>query len=125
MGSLSHIGAMKSANPESGAYHKRGSQDSDIVEYVNFYEIDDNTVKTVRKAQKAKPRTPLPLPFPQLPWSLSSFEPDVLNELLPSAPCLKNVEKDVGTEMVTLPVPTLQFVAEPPKDVPKPQIKRE
>jgi hypothetical protein len=125
MGSLSHIGAMKSANPESGAYHKCGSVDSDIVEYVNRYEIDDNRVKTVRRTQKAKPRTPLPPPFPQSPWSLPSLEPDVINEPLPSAPLLKNVEKDVGTEMVTITVPTLQFVAEPPKTVPKPQIKRE
>jgi hypothetical protein len=36
-GSLSHIGIMKSANPESGAYHKCGSVDSDIVAYVNCY----------------------------------------------------------------------------------------
>jgi hypothetical protein len=112
-GSMSHIGAMKSANPESGAYHKCGSVDSDIVEYVNCNEIDDNRVKAVRRTQKAKPRIPLPLPFPQSPWSLPSLEPDVINEPLPSAPLLKNVEKDVGTEMVTITVPTLQFVAEP------------
>jgi hypothetical protein len=34
-GSLSHVGAMKSANPDSGAYNKYGSVDSDIVNYVN------------------------------------------------------------------------------------------
>jgi hypothetical protein len=45
-GSLSHIGVIKSANPESGAYHKCGSVDSDIVAYVNRYEIDNNRVKT-------------------------------------------------------------------------------
>jgi hypothetical protein len=116
-GSLSHIGAMKSSNPESGAYHKCGSVDSDIVDYVNRYKIDDNRVKTFWRTQKAKPRTPLPLPLPQSPWSLPSFEPDIINEPLPSAPLLKNVE-DVGTEMVTITVPTLQFVAEPPKTVP-------
>jgi hypothetical protein len=95
-GSLSYIGAMKSANPDSGAYHRCVSVDSDIVDYVNRYEVDDdNRVKTVRRAQKAKPRTPLPPPLPQSPWSLPSFEPDVINEPLPSAPLLKNVEKDM------------------------------
>jgi hypothetical protein len=34
-GSLAHIGAMMSANPESSAYQKCGSVDSDIVTYVN------------------------------------------------------------------------------------------
>jgi hypothetical protein len=64
MGSLAHIDAMVSANPESGAYQKCGSVDSDIVTYVNCYEIDDdNKVKTVRRAQRAT-RTPRPLPIP-------------------------------------------------------------
>jgi hypothetical protein len=36
---------MKSANPESGAYHKYGTVDSDIVTYVNRYEIDNSKVK--------------------------------------------------------------------------------
>jgi hypothetical protein len=50
-GSLAHNGAIVSANPESGAYQECGSVDSDIVTYVNRYEIDDNNkVKTVRKA---------------------------------------------------------------------------
>jgi hypothetical protein len=124
-GSLSHIGAMKSANPESGAYHKCGSVDSDIVEYVNRYEIDDNRVKTVRRTQKAKPRTPLPPPFPQSPWSLPSFEPDTIDKPLPSAPLLKNVEKDMGTEMVIIGVPKLELVAVPPTLVPPPQIRKE
>jgi hypothetical protein len=124
-GSLSHISAIKSANPDSGAYHKCGSVDSDIVDYVNRYEMDDNRVKMVRRTQKAKPRTSLPLPFPESPWSLPSFEPDIINEPLPSAPLLENVEKDVGREMMTITVPTLQFVAEPPKTAPPPQIRRE
>jgi hypothetical protein len=123
-GSLSHIGAIKSVNPESGAYHKCGSVDSDIVTYVNRYEIDDNKVKTVRRAQKAT-CTPLPLPFPNSPWKLPSFEPDVIDGPLPSAPLLKNAEADVGMEMMTISVPTLQYVAEPPKEVAKPQCKRE
>jgi hypothetical protein len=42
-GSLSHIGAMRSANPESGAYQLCGSVDSDIAAYVNNrYEVDDD-----------------------------------------------------------------------------------
>jgi hypothetical protein len=50
-GSMAHIGAMMSANPEYVAYQKCGSVDSDIVTYVNRYEIDDdNKVKTVRRA---------------------------------------------------------------------------
>jgi hypothetical protein len=41
-GSLPHIGAMRSANPESGAYQRCGSVDSDIATYVNNrYEVDD------------------------------------------------------------------------------------
>jgi hypothetical protein len=120
-GSLSHIGAMKSANPDSCAYHRCNSVDSDIVDYVNRYEVDnDNRVKTVRRTQKAKPRTPLPPPFPQSPWSLPS-----LNEPLPSAPLLKNVEKDMGTQMVIMGFPKQELVAVPPTLVPPPQIKKE
>jgi hypothetical protein len=36
-----------------------------------------------------------------------------------------NVEKNMGTEMVTMWVPTLQIVAVPPKLVPPPQITKE
>jgi hypothetical protein len=78
-GSLAHIGAMVSANPESGAYQKCGSVDSDIVTYFNRYEIDeDNKVKTVRRAQKAtRTPCPLPIPFPISPWGRPKFEADV------------------------------------------------
>jgi hypothetical protein len=34
---------------------------------------------------------------------------------------LKSAEAEMGIEMATIPVPTLQYVAEPPKDVVKPQ----
>jgi hypothetical protein len=122
-GSLGHIGVMRSANPESGAYHKCGSVDSDIVTYVNCYEIDDNKVKTVRRAQKAT-RTPLPLPFPNSPWARPSFEADVINGPLPSVHTEKSVEAEMGIEMVTIPIPTLQYVPAPPKDVVKPQCIR-
>jgi hypothetical protein len=124
-GSLSHIGAMKSAKPDSGAYHRCNSVDSDIVDYVNCFEVDDNRVKTVRRTQKVKPRTPLPPPFPQSPWSLPSFEPDTINEPLPSAPLLKNVEKDMGTEMVIMGFPKLELVAVPLTLVPPPGIREE
>jgi hypothetical protein len=63
-GSRSHVSALKSANPESGAYTKYCSVDSDIVDYVNRNEVDKDRMKTVKRTQKARPRTPLPPPFP-------------------------------------------------------------
>jgi hypothetical protein len=123
--SLSHVSALKSPNPISGAYTKYCSVDSDIVDYVNRNEVDQDKMKTVKRTQKARPHTPLPPPFPQFPWRCPGFEPETINKPLPSAPLIKNVEKDVGTEMVTLGFPTLQFVTEPPKIVPPPQIRRE
>jgi hypothetical protein len=127
-GSLAHIGAMVSTNPESGAYQKCGSVDSDSVTYVNRYEIDDdNKVKTVRRAQKATrtPR-PLPIPFPGSPWGRPTFEADVIDGPMPSVHVEKekNAEAEMGIELATIPVPTLQFVAAPPKDVVKPQVVR-
>jgi hypothetical protein len=123
-GSLAHIGAMMSANPESGAYQKCGSVDLDIVTYVNRYEIDDdNKVKTVRRAQKAT-HTPRPLPFPESPWVRPKFEADVFNGPLPSVHTEKGAEAEMGIEMATIPVPTLQYVAAPPKDAVKPQCVR-
>jgi hypothetical protein len=127
-GSLAHIGAMVSAHPESGTYQKCSSVDSDIVTYVNRYEIDDdNKVKTVRRAQKAT-RTPRPLliPFPGSPWGRPTFQADVIDRPLPSvhAEKEKNTEAEMGIELATIPVPTLQFVAAPLKDVVKPQAVR-
>jgi hypothetical protein len=124
-GSLSKVGALKSANPESGAYTKYGCMDSNIVDYVNRYEVDENRVKTVKRTQRARPHTPLPPPFPQSPWRRPGFEPDTIDEPLPSAPLMLNVEKDAGREMVTTGVPTLQLVAVPPKLAPPPQITKE
>jgi hypothetical protein len=125
-GSLSHIGAMISANLESGAYHRCGYVDSDIVTYVNRYEIDhNNKVKTVRRALKAThtPRPlPIPLPFHTLPWGRPKFEADteegVIGGPLPSvhAEKEKGAEADMGIEMATITAPTLSFVAAPPKD---------
>jgi hypothetical protein len=82
-------------------------------------------MNTVKRTRKTRPRTPLPPPFPQSPWRCPGFEPDTINEPLPLAPLMKNVEKDVGTEMVTLAVPTLQLVAVHPKLAPPPQITKE
>jgi hypothetical protein len=84
--------------------------------------VEEDKMRTVKRTQD---RTPLPPSFPQSPWRRPGFNPETINEPLPSAPLMKNVEKDVGTEMVTMGVPTLQFVAEPPKIVPPPQIWRE
>jgi hypothetical protein len=133
-GSLSHIGAMISANPESGAYHKCNSVDSDIVTYVNRYKTDDdNKVKTVRRAQKAMhtPRPlPIPIPFHTLPWGRPKFKADievgVLSEPLPSVNTEKEkgAEADMGIEMATITAPTLSFVVAPPKDVVKPEAVR-
>jgi hypothetical protein len=62
-GSLSHVGALKSANPKSGAYTKYGSVDSDIVDYINRDEVDEDRTRTIKRTKKARPRTPLPPPF--------------------------------------------------------------
>jgi hypothetical protein len=134
-GSLSHIGAMRSANPESGAYHRCDSLDSDIVTYVNRYEMsDDNKVKRVTRKRKAM-QTPSTLPitipsFHTLPWLRPKFKRDVevgvLSVSLPSVHLEKGkgAEADMGIEMATITVPTLSFVAEPPKDVVKPEAVR-
>jgi hypothetical protein len=128
-GSLAHIGAMVSANPESGAYQKCGSLDSDIVTYVNRYEIDDdNKVKTVLRAQRAtRTPCPFPIPVPTSPWGCPKFEADVEVDVIdgprPSvhAEKEKGAEAEMGIEIGTITVPTLSFVAAPPKDVLKPQ----
>jgi hypothetical protein len=48
-GSLSHVGALRSANPKSGAYTKYGSVDSDIVDYVNRDEVDEDRTRTIKR----------------------------------------------------------------------------
>jgi hypothetical protein len=134
-GSLSHIGAMKSANPESGAYHRCDSVDSDIATYVKWYEMNDNNkVKTITRKQKAM-QTPSTLPitspsFNTSPWLRPKFKRDfevgVLSMPLPSVHVekVKGAEADMGIEMATITVPTLSFVVEPPKDVMKPEAVR-
>jgi hypothetical protein len=126
---------MRSANPESGAYHKCDSVDSDIVTYINRYEMnDDNKVKTIRRKRKAM-HTPSTLPitipsFHTSPWGRPKFKADikvgVLSVPLPSIHVEKGkgAEADMGIEMATITAPTLLFVAEPPKDVVKPEAVR-
>jgi hypothetical protein len=64
---MSHIGAMRCANPDSGAYQRCDSVDSDIVTYVNnWYEMgDDHRVKKVFR--KRKTWTPSTLPVETAP----------------------------------------------------------
>jgi hypothetical protein len=97
--------------------------DSNVVNYVNRDEVDEDRTRTIKRTKKARPRTPLPPPFPQ--QRLPGFDPETINEPLPLAPLMRNMERDVGTEMVTMADPTLQFVAEPPKIAPPPQARRE
>jgi hypothetical protein len=135
-GSLSHTGAMRCANPESGAYQRCDSVDSDIVTYVNNrYEMsDDHRVKKVMRKRKAMwtPST-LPITNPVFPPSFGvrpMFEKDaevgILNEPLPSVHVgkEKGVEADMGIEMTTIAAPTLSFVDEPPKVDEKPAAVR-
>jgi hypothetical protein len=127
---------MRCANPESGAYQRCDSVDSDIVTYIkNRYEMsEDNKVKKVIRKRKAM-RTPstLPITNPAFPPSFGvrpRFEKDVevgiLSVPLPSVHVEKEkgVEADMGIEMATIAAPTLSFVDEPPKDVEKPAAVR-
>jgi hypothetical protein len=127
---------MRSANPESGAYQRCDSLDSDIVTYLNNrYEMsDDNKVKKVTRKRKAM-RTPSTLPitnpaFPTSFWVRPKFEKyvevGILSVPLPSVHVEegKGVEADMGIGMATIAAPMLSFVAEPPKDVAKPAAVR-
>jgi hypothetical protein len=68
-GSLPHVGAMRSGNPESGAYQKGGSVDSDIATYVNNrYEMDDD-----HKVKKAF-------------WRRRTYTPGTLVDVNPAFP---------------------------------------
>jgi hypothetical protein len=132
-GSLSHIGAMRSANLESGAYQRCGSVDSNIATYVNNrYEVDDD--HRVKKAfWRRKTYTPSILlatnpVFPPTPGARPRFSKDaevgILNEPLPSVHVGtgKGVEADMGIEMKTFEAPTLAFVEE---GLPKTNMKPE
>jgi hypothetical protein len=109
--------------------------DSDIVTYVNRYEMnDDNKVKTITRKRKAM-HTPSTLPitipsFHTSPWGRPKFKADIEVGVhrvpLPSVHVGKGkgAEADMGIEMATITVPTLLFVAKPPKDVVKPKAVR-
>jgi hypothetical protein len=72
----------------------------------------------------------LPIPFPISPWGRPKFEADVEEDVidgpLPSVHIEreKSAEAEMGIELATITVPTLSFVAAPPKDVVKPQAVR-
>jgi hypothetical protein len=132
-GSMSHIGAMRCANPESGAYQRCGSVDSDISTYINnCYEVDDN--HRVKKAfWRRKMWTPSTLLatnpiFPPTPGARPRFNKDaevgILNEPLPSVHVGtgKGVEAEIRIEMKTFAAPTLAFVEE---GLPKTDVKPE
>jgi hypothetical protein len=104
-GNLYHIDAMRSANPDSGADHKCDSMDSDIVTYVNRYEMNHkNKVKTIMRKRKAihTPST-LPITIPSFhtsPWGRPKFKVDVevgvLSVPLPSV----HVEKGKAQRLI-------------------------
>jgi hypothetical protein len=132
-GSMSHIGAMRCANPESGAYQRCGSVDSDMATNVNnCYEVDDD--HRVKKAfWRRKTYTPSTLlatnpVFPPTPGARPRFSKDaevgILNEPLPSVHVGtgKGVEAEMGIEMKTFAAPTLAFVEE---GLPKTDVKPE
>jgi hypothetical protein len=113
-GSLGHAGALNSANPKSGAYNRYGSVDSDIVDYVNHDELDAERTSTIKKTRRSRPRTPIPPPFPQ--DRLPGLAVGTIDEPLPCALLMENM----GTEMVNMAAPTLQYVVEPPRIPPPP-----
>jgi hypothetical protein len=105
-GSLSHADSLNSANPKDGNYHRYGSVDSNIVDYVNRNEGATERMKTIRKKRRSRQPTPSPpcLPKVRLPGPLMA---------------------NMGTEMVNMVAPTLQLVVEPPRIPPPPQARRE
>jgi hypothetical protein len=120
-GSLPHVGVMRSANPESGAYQRCGSVDSDIVTYVNDrYEMGDEH-KVKKASWKRRTYTPANLVDVQFPPTLGarpSFnkdgEPGIIHQPLPSVHVEtgRGVEADMGIEMETFEAPTLNFKEE-------------
>jgi hypothetical protein len=134
-GSMSHIGAMRCANSESGPYQRCGSPDSDIATYINNrYEMgDDHRVKKVFRKRKTWTPSTLPVTnpvFPPTPGARPRFNKDVevgiLNMPLPLVHVVKEkgVEAEMGVEMTTFAAPTLSFVDEPPKIDVKPEAVR-
>jgi hypothetical protein len=120
-GSLSHAGALNSANPKDGGCIRYSLVDSDIVNYVNRKEVADERMKTIRSKRRSRQPTPSPPPHPgaRLLGVRSRIQP--IDKPLPSAPLMQNMR----TEMVDMAAPTLQFVEEPPRIPTPPQARRE
>jgi hypothetical protein len=110
MGSLGQVGASHSVNAKDGGYVRYGLVDSDIVDYVNWDELAGTRMKTIRRKRRSRRATPSPPPHPGVGGGIQPIE-----EPLPSAPLMANM----GTEMVDMGVPTLEFV-EAPEDPPAP-----
>jgi hypothetical protein len=110
-GILDYVSALNSANAKVGDFVRYGSVDSDIVDYVNQDELAGTRIKTIKRKRRSRRATPRPPPHP-------SIQP--IDEALPSAPLMANM----GTEMVDIAVPTLEFV-EAPRIPPPPQARRE
>jgi hypothetical protein len=118
MGSLSHASALNSANPKDGNYHRYGSVDFNIVDYVNRDEVASERMKTIRKKRRLRQPTPSPPPLPKV--RLPELEIGTIDEPLPLAQLMQNM----GTEMVNMAAPTLQRVVEPPRIPAPPQARR-
>jgi hypothetical protein len=107
---------LNSANAKDGGYFRYGSVDSDIVDYVNRDEMADKRMKTIRRKRRSRQGTPSPPSHPGAhhPGPGGRIQP--IDEPLPSAPLMANM----GTAMVDMAAPTLQFVEEPPRIPPAP-----
>jgi hypothetical protein len=116
---MGHAGALNSANPKDGNYHRYGSVDSDIVDYVNHDEVATERMKTIRKKRRSRQLTSSPPPLPKV--RLPGLDVGTIDEPLPCAPLMANM----GTEMVNMAAPTLQRVVEPQRIPLPPQVRRE
>jgi hypothetical protein len=101
---------LNSANAKDVGYVRYGSVDSDIVKYMNWDELAGTRMKTIRRKRRLRRATPSPPPHPGVRGGIQPIE-----EPLPSAPLMANM----GTEMVDMAVPTLEFVEAP--RIPRPR----
>jgi hypothetical protein len=112
---------LNSANAKDGGYVRYRSVDSDIVDYVNWDEVADTRMKTIRRKRRSRQATPSPPPHPDAPHPGAGSRIQSIDKPLPSAKLMANI----GTEMVDTAVPTLEFVEEAPRIQPPPQARRE
>jgi hypothetical protein len=120
-GSLGHAGALNSTNPKDRGYVRYGLVDSDIFDYVNREEVANKRMKTIRRKRRSRQPTPSPPPHPGARHLGAGSRIQTIDEPLPSAPFMANI----GTEMVDMAAPTLQFVEEPLRIPVPPQARRE